>query len=263
MIDSLTYVDCEGTGTSPTADRIVEICIHHPGEPIISTRVNPGVPIPAEATAVHGITDEMVATAPRFAELAPFIQATLCKSDVVLCGYSIRKYDSILIDTELRRAGQRGFPVSADGRLNVREIDLYQLWQRSEPRTLAGAAKRFVGVDLADAHTAQADTLILPGVLSGLIRSYGLSEDVEALCALSVPDGEVDRDGKFKRREDGVIVFNFGQKRGTPVLDEPGLLEWILGRDFADETKAWAEKFIDEYNASLEEALLEEMELPF
>lgn len=64
-------IDVETTGFSPRADRIVEIaCVAVDGFRVVdrwSTLVNPGIPIPAEATAIHGITGPMVAAAPEAA----------------------------------------------------------------------------------------------------------------------------------------------------------------------------------------------------
>ncbi len=66
----LAFVDLETTGTSPASDRIVEIAIlkvqPDGTEDFRRKRVNPGVPIPAEATAIHGITDADVADEPPF-----------------------------------------------------------------------------------------------------------------------------------------------------------------------------------------------------
>ena len=65
--------------------------------------VNPEQPIPAETTAVHGITDAMAASAPTFAQLAPTITAILAGCD--LAGYNIDKFDRRLLAAEFRRAG--------------------------------------------------------------------------------------------------------------------------------------------------------------
>jgi hypothetical protein len=65
----------------------------------------------------------------------------------------------------------------------------------------------------------------------------------ELHAAMEYPD-VVDPDGKFIRREDGRILINFGQHRGTPVDElagtKPGFLEWMLKKDFSDEAKAIA-----------------------
>jgi len=67
------WVDTETTGTRPGFDRCVQLgfCRFERGEPVSSftTFVNPGMPIPAEATDIHGITDAMVADAPTLVEV--------------------------------------------------------------------------------------------------------------------------------------------------------------------------------------------------
>src|SRR5690606_31047529 len=149
---------------------------------------------------------------------------------------------------------QAGLPRDAEGRLAVLELDLYALWQREEPRTLVGAARRFAGVDLVDAHSAEADTMVLPQVLSAMIDEFLLDGlTIEELCARCLPEGAVDRDGKFKRREDGTVVFNFSNKRGSPVAEDPGLLEWVLRKGFSADTKAVARQLLREIRAAEEE----------
>ena len=66
----LCFFDLETTGTDISKDRIVEIAILklHPdgSKETLESRVNPEMPILAEASAVHGITNEMVAEVPYF-----------------------------------------------------------------------------------------------------------------------------------------------------------------------------------------------------
>jgi len=244
----VVWFDLEGTGVDPHRDRIVEICMISDDGRELETRVNPGVPIPAEASAVHGITDEDVKDAPTFAEIAGAVQELV--DGAVLAGYNSRRYDVPLIDAELRRAGQPGLPRDELGRIALPEIDLFAIWSNLEPRNLASAARRFAGVELVDAHSASADTRVLPDVLRGICFEFALdADDLDELVRLSVRDGSVDRDGKFLVDENGVVVFNFGQKRGTPVSAEPGLLEWMLSRDFSPETKAFARLFLGQIYA--------------
>ncbi|HET7363176.1 MAG TPA: 3'-5' exonuclease, partial [Burkholderiales bacterium] len=70
----LAIVDLETTGTRPAADRVTEIGVLEIERFEVvsewSTLVNPGVAVPAEIQALTGITREMLAQAPRFAELA-------------------------------------------------------------------------------------------------------------------------------------------------------------------------------------------------
>ena len=70
----LAVFDLETTGTDPQSDKIVEIALIRvdvSGERRATTRrINPGRPIPKEATAVHGIGDADGATAPLFRDIA-------------------------------------------------------------------------------------------------------------------------------------------------------------------------------------------------
>ncbi len=70
-----TFFDLETTGMSPVRDRIVEIAalrVEKDGSrSSFSSLVNPGVSIPYSAFSVHGISNEMVANAPKFHSIAP------------------------------------------------------------------------------------------------------------------------------------------------------------------------------------------------
>ena len=70
-----TVFDCETTGTTPELDEIVSLAAVRLDTAGVETAryaslVRPSRSIPAEATAVHGITDEDVVTAPPFGEIA-------------------------------------------------------------------------------------------------------------------------------------------------------------------------------------------------
>ena len=66
----IAFIDVETTGVKPNSDRIVELYILKNGpsgeREYKSHRINPGIPIPPEATAVHGITDDDIANEPMF-----------------------------------------------------------------------------------------------------------------------------------------------------------------------------------------------------
>ena len=76
----LACVDLETTGTSATADRITEVgivLVDEDGVEEWSSLVNPGTRISEFIESLTGISNEMVAAAPSFAELAPQIHARL------------------------------------------------------------------------------------------------------------------------------------------------------------------------------------------
>lgn len=252
-MNRLLFLDIEATGVDPYSDRIVEIAVadvrpEEEGLRTWSTLVDPGIPIPPGATEVHGITDDDVAEAPTILEIAKTIEALV--AGAVLVGYNIRRYDVPLLDSELRRAGRDGLPRNEWGDIEVPEIDLYEVWRKAEPRNLVSAARRFAGEDFEDeAHRADADVAVLSGVLDGMAREFDLGnpEDPETLAelaSLSVPDWVVDRSGKFRKEEDGTIVFDFGKHKGKPADSDRNYLGWMISADFNPDTKAWCRRIL-------------------
>ena len=244
----LCYFDLETTSLDTQTARIVEITISvHDGEHIaefISELIDPGVPIPAEATKVHGITAAGLEAedAQPFSLIAAQVQEVLDEG-VVLVGYSSRRFDTVILDAELQRAGYPGL-AKTDGRIDVPEIDLFEVWRQSEARSLIGAAKRFADVELDEgAHRSEPDTRVLPEILLGMMRAFGIESSEDAM-EVSVPPWSVDRDGKFKRREDGKIVFAFGKNRDQPAAKHQNYLEWMLKSDFSPDTKSWIREFL-------------------
>lgn len=227
----------------PQTDRIVSVSVQElPSGNEFHTLINPGVPIPAEATAVHGITDEMVKDAPAFPAVGQMLQEA---ADVgVLVSFNGRRFDTPLLDTELVRHGFRGLQKDSVGRITTPEIDLYQVLIKKEPRTLEATYERFTGRKLEGAHSSEADTKALPDLLEGMAEALGFDpEDAEDLVAITRPEDEIDRDGKFKK-EGGVAVFNFGKHDGEPVREHLDYLGWMLTKDFSAETKAVARYLI-------------------
>ena len=235
----LVVFDLETTGPDRLTDRIVEVAavkVAPDGEvSVFETRVNPGVKIPSEATAVHGITDADVAGCPTLAEVGPRLAAFLEGCD--LAGYNLRGFDIPLLARELERVK---VPFSFEGR---RVVDAQVIYFRKEPRDLAAAVRTFVGREHAGAHSALADTIAAAEVLAGQLARYDdLPRDVEALAAFTAPvEGRwVDADKRFVWR-DGAAVFNFGAKRGQPLAavaaKSPEYLEWMLEADFPEEAK--------------------------
>lgn len=87
--------DLETTGVSTQRDAIIEIsAVKVKGGTVadtFSTLVDPGRPIPQEASAVNHITDEMVADAPDIAAVFPQFLAFV--GDSVLVGHNIQSFD--------------------------------------------------------------------------------------------------------------------------------------------------------------------------
>ena len=239
----LVCVDLEATGVWPGHDRIVQIAaasIFPDGSVSTwSSLVNPERPIPQAALAIHGITDEMVTTAPTFARLAETVGALLSGCD--LTGYNVERFDRRLLAAEFRRAGV------ADPTVDALVIDAYTIFVRQEPRSL-DAALRFYGVEEGQAHRqahdASSDVEATVAVLAAQLSTYAdLPNTVEALHDWLHPidPNRIDADGKLVWR-DGDATVAFGSQAGTSLADlaanDRSFLEWVLRKDFSDEVKA-------------------------
>jgi DNA polymerase-3 subunit epsilon len=79
-------LDTETTGLGSDAELVQIAVIDLHGEPLLDTLVRPARPIPAEATAIHGIGDAAVAGAPMFSEIYPNLAALLANR--LVCIYN-------------------------------------------------------------------------------------------------------------------------------------------------------------------------------
>ena len=223
------------------------------------TLVNPGVPIPASATKVHGITDAMVQGCrncgelvvshpvsssmtfesscyefkpwPKFAQLAPNLAKGFTDCD--FAGKNVR-FDLRILAAEMQRAG---VPWSAVG---ARIIDADALERIAVPRSLSHLYRKYMGQDLVGAHGALADVKATEEVISAQLQRYeALPKDLDALHELSWPGWLCDG-GQFKMI-DGVAVCQFGKWRGVAMKKiDVSYYDWLLKSDFPADVKALA-----------------------
>ncbi len=235
----LVVFDIESTGTNPYRDRIVELAvvkIQPDGtRQEIVRRLNPSMPIPPGATAVHGITDADVADCPTFDVVAHNLFHYLEGCD--LAGYNIVKFDIPMLQEEFKRAGL------ALGLADRKLVDVFNIFCRLYPRTLSAAYEFFCGGKLEDAHSALADTDATFAVLLGQIEKHAeLPTDIAGLAAFSAArDADfIDAEGRFKFSGDEAVV-NFGKNSGRRLrelaAEDPGFLKWMLRSDFSEEVK--------------------------
>jgi len=234
----LAFFDLETTGLSTTSDKIVELALIRvtPQGDVLEAvrRFNPGIPIAAEATAVHGITDEDVAEEPPFAARAKALADLLEPCD--LGGFNIRRFDVPMLLAEFKRAG---VPFSVQGR---RLIDAQVIFHREEPRDLSAAARFYLSREHEEAHTALGDIRTTAAVLSAQLQKYpDLPRSLEGLQSYcdEVRPFQTELDRWFNRR-DGELVFRRGKHKGEPLQKvastAPDYLRWMLGaEDMADE----------------------------
>lgn len=234
----ICFFDLETTGTDVVNDRIVEIAIlkvYPNGNKESKTwLVNPQMPIPPSATAVHGITDEKVANEPSFKELSKQVHSMVKDSD--LAGFNSDRFDIPLLAEEMLRA-----EIDFDMRNRV-SVDVQTIFHKMEKRTLAAAYKFYCNKELVDAHSAEADTMATYEVLKSQLERYDeLENDVKFLADFTTRKQSVDFAGFIVMNENDEEVFSFGKHKGKRVEDileeEPGYFGWLLNADFPRYTK--------------------------
>lgn len=240
----IAFIDTETTGTDVSTDRVVDIAIVRV-EPDGTTtrcvsRVNPGVPIPAGATKVHGISDDDVKEAPTFKELCRNQPIGQMLKGAALCGHNARCFDVPLLDAEFRR----NFGKTPWGDEFPVVIDTLDLFRKLVPHTLDGAVRFFLKREHAGAHSAEADTDAVAAILCAMLESPALSRKASELARWGLPEDAarwVDHEGKLIRNEAGLVCINFGQHEGRTLEEmarkERGYLKWMLGKDFSPKVK--------------------------
>ncbi len=247
----LAIFDLETTGVNVGTDRIVEICIIRAnvnGSSDTKTMlINPTIPIPAEATAIHHITDEDVKDKPTFAQVANELNHFLNNCD--LAGFNSNKFDIPLLVEEFLRA-------DVDFELkNRRFVDVMNIFHKMEPRNLSAAYKFYCNASLENAHSAEADTVATYEILKAQLERYENAEykdfkgnvfvpiinDVKALHDFSYHNKNADLAGHIIFDEKNVEIFNFGKNKGKSVEEvfrnEPSYYDWMMKSQFPLMTK--------------------------
>lgn len=234
----ICFFDLETTGTDFTNDRIVEISIlkiYPNGNRESKTwLVNPTIPIPKQASDIHGITNERVAGEPTFKELAKTIHNMIKDAD--LAGYNSDRFDIPLLAEEMLRA-EIDFDLS-----NKLTIDVQTIFHKMEQRTLSAAYKFYCNKNLDNAHSAEADTLATYEILKAQIDRYDeLSNDMRKLSEFTTRKQVADFAGFIAYNDKKEEIFTFGKYKGRKVEEifdeEPGYFGWILNAEFPLYTK--------------------------
>jgi len=246
MTRPLVFFDLETTGLDVRQDRIIQFAFVR----INTDRsreewaelVNPGIPIPVEASRVHQITDEMVKDKPTFDYFAPKIKEFLTGCD--LAGFNVARFDVPFLQAEMERCG---CPLDLD---QIRIIDAQVIYHRKEPRDLSAAYRFYCHSELAGAHDALVDVRATVEILDAQLKKYSdVPKDPQTLHSYcnATSDRWVTQDRKFYWRN-GEAVISFGKHRGKSLKwlqeNEPDYLEWMKDSDFSDETKSLIEDAI-------------------
>jgi len=168
--------DCETTGTTPGLDEIVSLAVIRLDADGVETGtlarlVRPLRPIPAEATAVHGISDEDVASAARFAEIAPeLLELT---AGAVFVAHNAR-FDLAMLQHAFRAEGIEYRPVAV-----ACTLDAFRLFEPLAPDHRLESICERRGISLVHAHDAPSDVSATAALLRLLLDEGIAPETVQ------------------------------------------------------------------------------------
>lgn len=233
VLDTLFQViDTETTGLDPAADKIVEVgtCVvvgtNAPGD-ADSWLVDPGMPIPPIAKAVHHITDADVAGKPSIDQV---LEHVVVPASAAICTVYVAHNAPF----------DRGFLEAAGFPTDVRWLDTYRLamhlWPEA-PSYKNEVLRYWLGFDVVpwaeqlafdkgksvQTHSAWHDVQVTALVLQNLLKHCTKYHDIDELIAFA--NGAVVLKG----------VLGFGKhfdKTWAQVLDaDPGYLEWMVRQE--------------------------------
>lgn len=235
----IIFFDLETTGVDVSKDHIVEICyikVWPNGNEVSRTmRINPGMHIPEQSSAVHGIKDEDVKDCPLFKDVAKDIANDFMGCDIA--GFNSNRFDLPMLAEEFLRA-----QVDID-LTRHRAIDVQVIYHKLEQRTLSAAYKFYCGAELVNAHSALADTRATYEILKAQLDHYPevLKNDMEFLSQFSSFTRNVDFAGRMVYDDVGNELINFGKYKGERVdvvlARDPSYYAWIMNGDFPLNTK--------------------------
>lgn len=210
------YYDTETTGISAERDRVIEIAAYDSVNDTSFVRlINPGCPIPAEATAIHKISNEMVANAPSFTEVAQeFIE--FCSGDVILIAHNNDAFDLHFLRNEF---GRNQLEMPAWKFLD--SLKWARRYRPDLPRHTLQFLREMYGIAANNAHRALDDVLVLFQIFSKMTDDLNINQ----ICDLLTRTRELTH-------------MPFGKHAGKPLGTLPrDYVAWLASSGAFDKTE--------------------------
>lgn len=227
----IIFFDLETTGVDTESSRIVEIaCIKimpNGDKEVKEYLINPSIPIPKEASDIHGITNDIVKDKPTFKQISASLRSWF--QDCDLGGFNSNNYDIPLLSAELVRAGLE--PINWNPNL----LDAFSLYRYLFPNTLSDVYKRLTGKELEGAHGALADIEATIEIVEKLNSENKSVDEIDIM--LQGDNLRVDLAGKLYKCKEGIVRYAFGKDKDKSLKNEPGFARWMLNQSFPKETK--------------------------
>lgn len=228
-------IDIETTGGRAVKDKITEIAIVlHDGRQVIDTfetLINPEVPIPYGITELTGITNEMVADAPRFYEVArKIVEMT---EGAVFVAHNVR-FDYSFIQEEFRRLGYT---------YTRRQLCTVRLARKAFPGFSSyslGYLIPVMGLQAGDRHRAMGDTLATVDLFERILAQESSEKDIRQMVNLGVKESLLPKNFSLEKLHslpEACGVYYFHNEEGDVVYVGKSLnIKKRVAEHFADKT---------------------------
>ncbi len=226
------YYDTETTGIRSDKDRIIEIAAYNPlTKESFCELINPGMPIPPEATSVHHITDAMVENAASFAIVGKaFID--FCGPGAVLIAHNNDAFDKPFLEAECRR-NELVLPSWP----YVDSLKWARKYRSDLPRHPLQFLREVYGIASNQAHRALDDVIVLHEIFSQMTDDLSIETILSLLSVPStisrMPFGKhqgkllseipknyiqwLEKSGTFERPENQELLKSFEKLGFTPL----------------------------------------------
>lgn len=220
------YYDTETTGVRIDKDKIIELAAYDPvNDRTFCKFINPGCPIPKEATAIHHISDEMVESAADFKTvMQEFLQ--FCPTNAVLIAHNNDAFDKPFIHSECERAG-----LVMPSFAYIDTLKWSRRYRSDLPKHSLQFLRQVYGLSANQAHRALDDVIILHQVFSLMIDDLPIDTVVQLLA-----------------KPQTVSKMPFGKHQGKMLNEVPkNYLTWLMESGALDKAE----------NQELKEAIAE------
>lgn len=238
--DLVCIIDTETTGLDVATAELVEVVIKfgvdHKND-AHEWLLNPGIPIPPEATATHGIKDSDVVGCSKFEDVCGDINMALMAADVIV-GYN-PNFDLDIIKRKVAQV------LGAPPKYTDIVICCKELWDAHEPRPkrdLQAAYREFVNPAGFDgAHRAASDVAATVAVLQAQRHRWSLLETPWASLDPTRAYWYGPTNHVIWNKDKTDLLLNFGKYQGKPFYDlDSGYLRWLIQKDFPEHVKRLA-----------------------
>jgi DNA polymerase III subunit epsilon len=201
MAKRAIYYDTETTGVKSGTDRIVEIAAYDPElDRTFESFVRPGIAIPPDATAIHNITDDMVANASDFSVVGKqFIE--FCEGDTVLIAHNNDGFDVHFLRAEYKR-----HEVEMPQWNFLDTLKWARRYRSDLPRHTLQFLREIYGIESNNAHRALDDVVVLYKVFQAMIDDLPIDEVFDLMG---------------QRQEKPPARMPFGKHQGELLKDVP------------------------------------------